>query len=381
MPAFSPAENSVNGDLLPIARFPEGVLAEIHFWLLNKPQAPLRFFRWADVKIPKYLPEVNWSLVVDEDKKIIGETKNNIPLRFGIIDLGSSTVKLVICSVNPNQEIEVLHKKAFTVNLAEGFFNEKILQPLAMKRTIQAVIDCQNEALSFGVSEIKLFGTGVTREASNFKDFAARIREEAGLELERLSGKDETELIFKAVLAGFLKKDIDLTVVNAGGGSTGIVFGGAEGCQSYSLPIGISDLNERFLGEYPISESQYQSMKTHVLNIIKQIIKKPKKSGIMVYTGGELDYMLITGFPLEDFNLSLAHPKKISLQKFASYAKKMRKMTLAELRSFLPANPNWMNGAIASNTILETMAEYCGAETIIPSNKNLNDGVLLDLIR
>jgi len=367
--------------LKPISQFPEGVLAEIYFWLTNKPNSPLRFFTWRDVGIAKYIPEASWMLVPDGKETACGSVKGNeSPKHFGIIDLGSSTVKLTVCNTDADRRIEILHKKSITVNLAEGFFENNELQQPAMARTFEAVIDCQKEALTFGVLDIKMIGTEVLRRASNLEKFTSQIREKTDLDLEVLSAQDEAELVNKAVVGSFKNENSRLTVINAGGGSTAIIFNSGKQVKYYSLPLGISDLNEKFTNEYPIPEAKYEKMKKHILRLLKQNMGKPIKSGIMVYTGGELDYMITTGFPLEDFGLSLSHPKKISLGKFRSYAAKMRLMNQEELYAFMPANPKWMNGAISSNTILETIAEFLGVETIIPSNKNLNDGVLLTMI-
>lgn len=378
LPSFNP--NSISEDQKFISKFPEGVLAEIYFWLLNKPNSPLRFLTLEDAHVPKYDPSVKWSLVPSKSKKRNKEKNKEFPSRFGIIDLGSSTVKLTVCNVGLGGEVDVLHKKAITVNLAEGFFDKKTLQVPAIKRTLQAIVDCQNEALSYGVLDIKLIGTGVVRKAKNFKEFALKVKGKTNLDLETLSEKDEAELIFKTVLESFKEKNTYLVVVNAGGGSTEIVFGNNKNFRQYSLPLGISDLNEKFLKKYPMTKKEYFSMKKHILKIIKLNIKRFKKGRILVYTGGELDYMILTGFPLRDSSFSLVHPKEISLERFKKYATEMRKMTLKELHSFMPTNPNWMNGAIASNTILETMAEFSGAKVIVPSNKNLNDGILLSMI-
>lgn len=367
--------------LKPISRFPEGVLAEIYFWLTNKSNSPLRFFTWREVGIAKYIPEASWMLVPDgEDKAKASILENEFPKRFGVIDLGSSTVKLTVCNIDADKSINVLHKKSITVNLAEGFFENNELQRRAMARTFEAVIDCQKEALTFGVLDIKAVGTGVLRKASNLEKFMSQIREKTDLDLRVLSAKDEAGLINEAVVGSFKNENLRLTVINAGGGSTAIIFNSNKQVKYYSLPLGISDLNEKFTNEYPIPEAKYEEMKKHILQLLKQNIEKPIKSRIMVYTGGELDYMIATGFPLEDFGLSLSHPKKISLRKFRNYAAKMRLMKQEELYAFMPANPKWMNGAVASNTILETIAEFLGVETIVPSNKNINDGVLLTMI-
>lgn len=367
--------------LKPIFDFPEGVIAEIYFWLANKPNSPIRFFTWQDIGIAKYTPDLSWSLVPEKNKgDVTLGLRNELPQRFGIIDLGSSTVKLTVCSFDVDKKVEILDKKSITVNLAEGFFDNNELQKPAIARTLEAIIDCQKEALGFGVLDIKIVGTGILRKANNINIFTKEIKEKTDLELKILSGKDEAELIYKAVAASFKLKNLRLAVVNAGGGSTSIMYGGNHKTQYNSLPLGISDLNEKYVERYPISTTQYKKMKKSVRKMLEENIKQPPECDFLVYTGGELDYMIITGFPLKDYSGSLVHPKKISLKKFNEYAGKMRSMTQEKLHAFMPANPKWMNGAISSNTILETIAEFLKIETIIPSNKNLNDGILLTMI-
>jgi len=370
-----------NGEYKPISQFPEGVLSEIFYWLTYKPHFPIRFFTWKDIGIAKYDPNSNWSLVPEESGIKKGEVVENYPKKFAIVDLGSSTVKLSVCEINRDKNISIIHKKAITVNLAEGFFENNELQVSAMERTLQAVIDLQKEAISFGVIDLKLIGTGVLRKAKNINTFLTKIKENTGLELTVVTSKDESELIYRAVADTFKNKEESLIVVNAGGGTTEITFGkGEKIVEFYSLHLGISDLNTKFASEYPLSEEKFEQMKEYVEDILKENIKTIPSAGKLVYTGGELDYMLITGFPLEDSNLSLAHPKMISLEKVKKHSEKMRKMTIEELHNFMPSNPKWMDGANSSNAILEAISEYFKVKDIIPSNKNLNDGIILTMI-
>lgn len=371
-----------SSDKKPLSQFPEGVLAEIYFWLTVKPNSPIRFFTWADVGIPKYDPKVNWALVPSDKKTDFSSPSAQYPMRFGIIDLGSSTVKLTVCNLDTTKEVDILHKKAITVNLVEGFFNKYEFQPLALKRTIQAVSDCQSEALSYGVVEIKLVSTGAIQKAVNLDELIQGIKKKTNLKLEILSGKDEARLIFEGVISSFSDSCPNLAVMNVGGSTTKLVIGDKKKTkQIINLPLGISDLNEKFWHSNPIKPKEYQKMKAFTSKLLKEkIIKKPKGKLILTHTGGELDYMIVTGFPLDEFTFSFAHPKKISLVNFKKQARQMRKMKREELRAFMPANPRWMDGAIASNVIAECMAEFLGAKTIVPSNKNLNDGILLSMI-
>ncbi len=44
----------------------EGILAELYVWLSTKSAASVAFYNWADVGVPKYLPQSDWSLTRKE---------------------------------------------------------------------------------------------------------------------------------------------------------------------------------------------------------------------------------------------------------------------------------------------------------------------------
>lgn len=360
-----------------ITKYPEGVLAEIAWWKRYKSNNPIRFFTWKDIGIPKYLPESTWQLIPEESGTEIIESDN--PSRFGIIDLGSSTVKLSIIESRELGNTQVLFKKAVTTNLAEDFFDTKIIKKEAMDRTVQALKDLKEEGITNGVNDFKLIGTKVIRDANNSQLFIQEIKEQVGLSLEILSKEEELELVKKAVKESFNSKDVDLVIVNAGGGSSQISFTFEGKEYNYSLQVGISDLNEKFLSDYPISNELYEKMKKYIKGIIEKEIKNIPNKETIVYTGGELDYMLITGFPLREYNDSISHPKQISVKEFIQRCFEMRELNLEEIQSFMPTNSNWMNGAIASNTLLEVLCELFKIKTIIPSNKNINDGIVITM--
>ncbi len=300
--------------------------------------------------------------------------------KFAIIDLGSSTIKLNVCEFDAHQEVATLLKKSLTTNLAEDFFENEMIKDEARKRTMEGLKELKNEALDFGVTDFKLIGTKVLRDAKNSNDILSEIEKETGLKLEVLSKENEASYVANAVFESFEEKEKDMVVINAGGGSTEIVLRFKGNVDVFSLPIGISDLNEKFVKEYPIDDGKYNEMKEFIKKNVFENIKDILKFKTMVYTGGELEYMLITGFPLQDFEGSFSHPKQLNKENFDKYASKMREMSLEKIQSFMPENPGWMSGAIASNTLLEVLSDVFEVEIIIPSNKNVNDGILLEMM-
>ncbi len=299
--------------------------------------------------------------------------------RFAIIDLGSSTIKLNICEFDSKQEVVTVLKKSVTTNLAEDFFENETIKDEARKRTLKELKELKDEASNHGVTDFKLIGTKVLRDAKNSSEVLSEIQKDTGLKLEILSKEIEAGYVANAVFESFEEKEKDMVVINAGGGSTEIVFRIKGKVEIFSLPIGISDLNERFVKKHPIENERYNLMKEFIKKNVVENINEIPKLETMVYTGGELEYMLITGFPLEDFEGSFSHPKQLSKENFDKHAAEMRVLSLEQIQAFMPDNPNWMSGAVASNTLLEVLADVFEIKIIIPSNKNVNDGILLKM--
>ena len=138
---------------------------------------------------------------------------------------------------------------------------------------------------------------------------------------------------------------------------------------------------ENAMKKSPPSEVEYKGMIAYIREQL-DLSELPKDAGhsVLIHTGGELDYMERTSYELDDYNGSPTHPKKISLVNFITRSSEIRQMSKEDLHTFMPENPQWMEGAIACNAIAQALAEHLGVNEIIPSNKNLNDGLLLMVV-
>jgi len=103
-----------------------------------------------------------------------GKTKKP---KFAIIDLGSSTIKLNVCEFDSKQEVVTVLKKSLTTNLAEDFFENETIKDDARKRTMEGLKELKNEALNYGVTNFKLIGTKVLRDAKNSNEILSEIEQ------------------------------------------------------------------------------------------------------------------------------------------------------------------------------------------------------------
>ena len=161
-------------------------------------------------------------------------------MMVAVIGIGSNSVRMLVAQVEGDHARRLWRDREGT-RLFAGLNAEGRLQPEAMNTTIAAVRRMAEEARARGAEQVHLFATSATRDASNQDEFAARLREEAGVELEVCSGEKEAALSFLGATDGDYCGVIDI-----GGGSTEVEVGqGKNLVCAFSCQMGAVRLHQR----------------------------------------------------------------------------------------------------------------------------------------
>lgn len=143
---------------------------------------------------------------------------------YGLIDLGSNSIRLVIYDVKPERKGAVSSKDFRSI------INDKVMAGLAayvddgaftapgIEKAATVLRDHLKRADYFGCKRIDIFATAVLRNANNCADAIAEIEERIGTRITVLSGRDEAHLGF--VGAACDRAIEEGVVVDIGGGST-----------------------------------------------------------------------------------------------------------------------------------------------------------------
>lgn len=312
------------------------------------------------------------------DSREQGVTSGDV---VGLIDIGSNTTKLIVARVNNGTTDILLRELRSESRLAENLYPTRILAQAAIERTAKIVAELRDRAQSNGARQIRAVSTGAAREALNALEFVKRCNEVAELDVDILSAQEEAETLHRGVLSDFDGEEDTFLVLNVGGVSTEITIGSKRTVsETVNLRFGALSLTERFLKSDPVKPGEVAGLRRHVTQALRRFAPPvPDFSPIMVHTGGELDYLMATGCLLWPSSLSASHPVQTDLPAFTSFCRRMRRLSLSELREFMPANPRWMDGAIATNELTLAIGQHFGIRSIVPSNKNLADGLLLGI--
>lgn len=176
-------------------------------------------------------------------------------LRVAAIDLGTNSFHMIIVEENKEKGIVEIDRVKDMICIGRGSISTKMLDEEAMQSGVAALKNFLVLASQHGVApeNVLAFATSAIREAKNRGDFLRRIREETGLKVKVISGKEEAEFIYYGVRSAVkIGKSSDL-LFDIGGGSVEFVLVNHKGIQLLeSRKIGVARMCERFVASEPI---------------------------------------------------------------------------------------------------------------------------------
>lgn len=163
-------------------------------------------------------------------------------MKFGAIDIGTNAARLLVGEVVNESGHSFVKKISYTripLRLGEEVFENGKISKKKAENFVKTIKAFKLISEIFEVKQLRAVATSAMREATNAKKVLEKIKTEALVDIEVISGDEEAELIFGT----FFLLDIDKTepfiVIDVGGGSTEIsVFESGERVASKSFQVG-----------------------------------------------------------------------------------------------------------------------------------------------
>jgi exopolyphosphatase/pppGpp-phosphohydrolase len=305
--------------------------------------------------------------------------------RFGVIDIGTLKVKLQIIEVVPDGSFKTLEQSNILTclgcNMAE-YANRP--NPKNLQKLFTELTRCKQLLQQYHVSKLRVVSTHALREMGAVgQEIAAQIKTKTGLVVEIISQQEETNLFYQAVLGDF-QTDEDFTVLDMGGGSAQILIGNRQKLKhSFLLKTGTSTLWDKFmLGNTGSSHPTKKQLRAMTDYVLQQLQPVPKNLHTPLIWGSSciIDVFKGTQIPLADYSGSPTHPHKTSLAHLENFFRTVWKIPLNTREElYISPTPKYMWGMDMALTNVLELAKRVAAPYVIPSNSNINQGLLLSL--
>lgn len=213
-------------------------------------------------------------------------------MRTASIDIGTNTIRLLICENTPKGSVEKLYINRVITRLGEGFSDEKrLLNPNAVNRSIAALYDFSQVIKKYDVSKIRAVATSVVRESENGLEFAKQVADRTGLTVEVISGEEEAKLTVLGVLNSVSVNAGECIIFDIGGGSTEYVYiKDSNIVNLVSTNLGVVHLTEKFLRSEIETEHELAQLSLNIHKILQENLENfeviNKKDLILIGTAG-----------------------------------------------------------------------------------------------
>ncbi len=298
---------------------------------------------------------------------------------YAAIDLGTNTCLLLVarwdgCRLIPlAQELRVVRLGA-GVDRTGRLSEEAVTRAEAVLREYQGIIEPYN------CHRVRCVATSALREAANQALLFQRIHAATGYELVELSGREEAELVLRAVRHDFPGPNGRRIVVDVGGGSSEIILE-EDGylAEVESLPLGSVRLTERRFHHNPPSKPELAAAAQDIDKILDGV-SWAQPVDAMVGVGGTATTFVAMEQQLEVYDHDRVHGATLTSPILRQILARCTALPLEERLKLPGLHPGRAEVIIAGGLILQTVMELFGLKKMMVSDRGLRWGVVREMV-
>lgn len=297
---------------------------------------------------------------------------------YGIIDIGSNTIRLVVYKVEDNKIIPIFNKKSL-VGLTSYIDSENNLTQEGQDRAVETLKEFEGMINLIKVDEVFMFATAPLRNINNAREALTYINNHIIFVIRVLTGKEEATFDYYGAI-----QSVNTTnglMVDIGGGSTELVFyKDGEIVRSHSIPIGSLLLYTRYVDDLIPTADEIKKIQDLVHGYLERI----------QFADVEDTYPLICGVGGSARAMSKFMKNKSSYNREAETYPTSELKTLLDMatedrkklmKSIIKVCPDRIHTFTIGLTILNEIVQYYNSQDIITSEYGVREGYLYYLLQ
>ncbi|WP_019241246.1 MULTISPECIES: Ppx/GppA phosphatase family protein [Bacillus] len=288
---------------------------------------------------------------------------------YGVIDIGSNTIRLNIYTCQENNLKSLLSKKT-TAGLA-GYVKNGIMSEKGISTACEILRDYKSILDNFGIENVYVFATASLRNIINSDEVVRNIQECTGFFIDVISGAEEATLDFIGA-SNFLNVDSGI-LVDIGGGSTELaVYENAVLKSATSIPIGSLSMFTKHVSKLIPKKEERLAMKEDILMELAKLGSNNQTHKVICGVGGTVRATKKIYHDLHELDSS----NDLQVNYIKDMLALFKKADKSTLRRILRVVPDRIHTIIPGMIILDTIAEYYGSEIIHISGYGVREGYL-----
>jgi exopolyphosphatase / guanosine-5'-triphosphate,3'-diphosphate pyrophosphatase len=289
-------------------------------------------------------------------------------VRVAVVDIGTNSTRLLVADVAAAADgrpaaVRELDRRSVVTRLGHGVDATGALDDDAVARVVAVLADYRAAIDDLGAERTVAVLTSAVRDAANGPAFAARVREEFGLDAHTIPGAEEARLTF---LGATSERPADapspVVVIDIGGGSTEFVVGEhGEVTFHVSTQSGAVRQSERHLRSDPPAPAELRAMREQVRAIIEDAVPAEvrARTRAAIAVAGTATSLAAIDQKLEPYDPARVHGYVLTLERAREALHRLSPMTDEERRRVPGLHPARAPTIVAGAThLVEALAAF-----------------------
>jgi exopolyphosphatase / guanosine-5'-triphosphate,3'-diphosphate pyrophosphatase len=305
-------------------------------------------------------------------------------MRVAAIDVGSNSIHMVVAQVESDGRFHVLDRAKDMVRLGHRSLQNGRLTTEAIDAGVRTLASFRTLAERQGVTRFQAVATSAVRETRNGGDFIRKVKEEVGLRIKVIPGREEARLIYLGVRHAIDLRGEPSVILDAGGGSVELVLTEDDRALSLeSVKLGVARLSEAFLNSDPPDSHELEQLEAHIREELDAVLGRFSQREVrrVVGTSGTmLNLISIIGHQRgEPPNGNLNH-YAVTAEEIARLRRQLCKSERDERRRIPGLDEKRIDFIVVGAVLADHVLRRLGAKQLIACTWSLREGVLLDFI-
>jgi exopolyphosphatase / guanosine-5'-triphosphate,3'-diphosphate pyrophosphatase len=305
-------------------------------------------------------------------------------MRVAVVDIGSNSTRLLVADVGADGRLTELERRTKVTRLGDKVDRTGVLGEEAIARVRATLAEYRELIDRHGASSTVAVLTSAVRDAANGGDFAARVRDDYGLDARTIAGDEEARLTFLGATSERAPDDATPTVViDIGGGSTELVVGtGHEVGFHVSTQAGVVRHTERYIATDPPTPAELAALAADARSIFeKQVpskIRQATRAAIAV--AGTATSLGAIHLDLECFDPNKVHGHRLSVAACTAILERLAALPEPRRRAVRGLHPDRAPTIVAGVVMLIEALRAFGLDSTEVSDHDILRGAALEAV-
>ena len=304
-------------------------------------------------------------------------------MRVAVVDIGTNSTRLLVADVDDATVTEVERRTEVT-RLGQGVDRDGVLSDDAIARVLAAVGGYRRRIDVHGAERAVAVLTSAVRDAANGAQFAARVRDEHGLDARVIDGDEEARLTFLGATNSRPADDPTPTVViDIGGGSTELVTGsGREVSFHVSTQVGVVRHSERHIHADPPRAEEIEALAAEVRAIFAAAVPVDARTRprVAIAVAGTPTSLAAIDLDLECYSTDAVQGHVLTLGACQAMLERLAALPEAERREVRGLHPDRAPTIVAGAVMLIETLRLFGLHETEVSDQDILHGAALEAV-